>query len=104
MQAAIGAIWVGPARVDEVDVEITNFHKGDALDVDNVIKPILDAMTGLVYLDDKLVVSVTSRKVSLSENARIEVRSAKVDDKLNEGVEFVHVQVRSAFESRGAES
>lgn len=32
-------------------------------DIDNIVKPILDALEGIVYLDDKIVVKCASEKV-----------------------------------------
>jgi Holliday junction resolvase RusA-like endonuclease len=83
-------------------VEITNFYRSDVIDVDNVIKPILDAMKGLVYADDKQVISVISRKRSLAESLRIEVRTSAIETALSQGIEFVYVVIRFAAEFKGA--
>jgi len=45
-----------------VSVVISYYYTSDILDVDNIIKPILDALNGLVYQDDLQVVQVVSQK------------------------------------------
>lgn len=37
-------------------------------DIDNLVKSIMDAMTGLVYLDDAQVMQISARKVRSSAN------------------------------------
>jgi crossover junction endodeoxyribonuclease RusA len=39
-------------------VTVTCFHRGQPLDTDNMLKPILDALIGIVYDDDKRVVDI----------------------------------------------
>lgn len=46
----------------EVTVEITNFHTLPALDVANVIKPVLDGLRDAVYQDDQQVQKVISQR------------------------------------------
>ena len=47
---------------------ITYFHGSDPLDVDNIPKPILDALKGLVYSDDSHVSDLLCRKRDLSKD------------------------------------
>lgn len=56
--------WPGNALPLAVPVRVTiSYHyTSDALDVDNIIKPILDQLKGLVYQDDLQVVKVVSQK------------------------------------------
>src|SRR2546427_13216168 len=49
----------------DVEVTISNYHTETPPDVDNIIKPILDALKGLVYRDDVQVHKVTSQKFEL---------------------------------------
>src|SRR5687767_13160385 len=51
---------------DEVQLRITYFHENAPLDVDNMIKPIQDALNGLAYVDDRQVVRVISGKSDLN--------------------------------------
>ena len=60
IQEAARAVFKKPAQSPRIDVEIIFAAKDRNLraDVDNVAKPILDALKGIVYDDDKQVRSV----------------------------------------------
>ena len=87
------------AAAADVTVTITNFHLGGHHDVDNVIKPILDAMNGVIYMDDRYVIRVISQRVDLSDRSVIQAPSALVAEGLEAFPEFVHVVV--FWEERG---
>jgi Holliday junction resolvase RusA-like endonuclease len=82
--------FLGPVKVS-----ITYFYGMVGVDVDNIIKPILDALVGLVYVDDEQVTDLQSRKRILSG-----VRVGQVSDVLAEGFgrgrDFLHVLVAPA--------
>lgn len=44
------------------------FHKRKHGDVDNIIKPILDALKGVVYADDNLIVKCSSERVDTARD------------------------------------
>jgi hypothetical protein len=50
----------------------TYFFGGASLDVDNMAKPILDALKGLVYSDDSQVTDLLCRKRDLKGDLRIQ--------------------------------
>src|SRR5437762_12427655 len=51
---------------------ITYFYDSVSMDVDNIPKPISDALKGLVYLDDEQVTDILCRKRNLNSDLRIE--------------------------------
>ena len=55
VRAAAVAAWPDgdPPLTDEVQIHVTFYHDGAPLDVDNMLKPIQDALCGVVYEDDK---------------------------------------------------
>ena len=55
----------------EVMVVITYFYEGASLDIDNIPKPILDALKGLIFSDDSLVTDLLCRKRDLKGDLRI---------------------------------
>jgi hypothetical protein len=56
----------------ELSATVIYFHAGPTdLDIDNIAKPILDALVGTIYVDDRLVVQVLLRKTRLSAGLRI---------------------------------
>jgi crossover junction endodeoxyribonuclease RusA len=81
----------------EVSVTIIYFFEGETdLDVDNIAKPILDALNGLIYEDDSQVSQLTIRKTQLAQGLEIDVRSLALANALDAGGDFVYVKVRSA--------
>lgn len=55
-----------PALDAQISAAIVYFHVDETeIDVDNVIKPILDALKGHIYVDDRLLDQVLSRRTRL---------------------------------------
>lgn len=44
-----------------------NIRYNDLLDVDNISKPIIDAFTGVIYDDDKQIISRVARRIDLND-------------------------------------
>ena len=61
------------------------FHRGQAsgIDVDNMSKPILDVLKGIVYEDDQFVEQLIARRTELHDNLRFQ----KVTPRLAEALE-----------------
>ena len=79
-------------------VIITYFYEGAPLDVDNIPKPILDALNGLVYSDDAKVSDLLCRKRDLNGDLRFQNPSAVLLETFH-GPEqqFLHITVDSAL-------
>jgi len=93
--AAQAKIPAGVGPVDTaVTVTITYYYEGDSPDVDNIIKPIQDAMNGVVFADDAQVVETRSRKKSLDGSYRIRGISPVVLLGFADGDDFLHVVVQ----------
>ncbi len=56
--------WPGdvPPLTVPVSVAVSHFYTVDEIDIDNILKPILDEMNGLVYVDDRQVIRVVGQK------------------------------------------
>ncbi len=68
--------------------------EGFDVDVDNVAKPILDALKGgLVLTDDALVVELTVRKAHLGVTLILDDPPREVADALETRNPFVHIEV-----------
>lgn len=78
---------------DGFSIVITNYYSEMAPDVDNIIKPILDALQGVIYDDDSQVLQVTSRKVPLTEDLNVEGTSPALQQALAEHGDVVHIVV-----------
>ena len=76
---------------------VTYFFMDVQMDVDNIPKPISDALNGLVYVDDVQVTDVLCRKRDLintefqTENAPPMLREA-----IGRGLPFTHILVDNA--------
>ena len=71
--------WGGePPFTGPVAVTITYFFGRVWFDVDNIPKPILDAMEGLVYANDRQIFDLLCRKRELDPNLRIRNASQSV--------------------------
>jgi hypothetical protein len=81
-------------------LEVSYLYKGTAADVDNIIKPIQDALKGLVYMDDGQVTDVVVRKRSLEGSLTVEDPSEVLAEGFDRGREFLYVVVRKAPDQR----
>lgn len=79
-----------------VMLTITYFYDSESMDVDNIPKPILDALKRLVYLDDKQVTDVLCRKRDLNRDFRVENPSALLAEGLDRRRQFLHIVVEDA--------
>ncbi len=77
-------------------VTITYFYDSTPMDVDNIPKPILDALKGLVYLDDGQVTDMLCRKRVLRPNFRTQNLSPVLHKALGQSRQFVHIVVEDA--------
>ncbi|MBE9201951.1 MULTISPECIES: RusA family crossover junction endodeoxyribonuclease [unclassified Nodularia (in: cyanobacteria)] len=79
-----------------VMLKVTYFYDSIAMDVDNIVKPIQDAIIGLVYVDDDQITDVLVRKRNLSGNFRIDNITPILAEGLARGNEFLHIVVTDA--------
>ncbi len=82
--------------VGSIMLTITYFYENISMDVDNLPKPISDALKGLVYVDDEQVPDVLCRKRNRRSVFRIENPSNVLNDGLRRGNEFLYVVVAQA--------
>lgn len=97
VRSAAGQDWNADAPVvGSVAVTITYFYDKDPLDVDNIPKPILDALKGLVYSDDSQVFDLLCRKRALREEPGIENASPALLKFLGDVEPVLHIAVTEA--------
>ena len=77
-------------------VVLTYFYDDGAPDVDNLAKPVLDALKGLVFIDDEQVTDLSVRKRNLSGNLRVDDATPIMAAGFDFGSPFLHVVVREA--------
>ena len=97
VQSVVGQVWdAEPPFVGEVMVAITYYFKGGALDVDNMPKPILDALNGLVYADDRQITDLVCRKRDRNRDLQFENPSSVLVETLGRSEQFLHITVANA--------
>jgi crossover junction endodeoxyribonuclease RusA len=81
-----------PVRA-RVIVNITYYYLDHGIDLDNLAKPICDALKGFVYDDDNQITDLISRKRDLNGTLTISTVSSELGEALQKGEEFIHVTV-----------
>ena len=77
-------------------VALTYFYDDGAPDVDNLAKPVLDALKGLAFIDDEQVTDLLVRKRDLSGMLKIDDATPIMAAGFDLGSPFLHVVVRAA--------
>jgi hypothetical protein len=79
---------------DDVTFQVTYYFEYESPDVDNIIKPIQDALVGLVYIDDKQVAETSSRKRDINGAYKIRGASPVLIEGFIKGTDFLHIVVK----------
>ena len=86
---------VPPVAVN-VRMQVVYYYDGAPLDIDNMIKPIQDALNELVYEDDRQVSDLVAGKRSLNGSFRVRGMSQVLASGFVNGTDFIHVLVEEA--------
>jgi Holliday junction resolvase RusA-like endonuclease len=92
-------IWGAVPPVSfNVRISVAYFHDGPAarIDNDNMVKPIQDALNGLVYVDDHQVTHTEVRKGDLNGRYYVRGMSLVLLNAFSLGREFVYIMVEKA--------
>lgn len=93
--AAARAAWPmeEPPLACDLQIQITFFHEDAPLDVDNMLKPIQDALIGIVYDDDKQITDTHGGRRNLNSAFRVRGVSPALASGFVGGEPFVHVRL-----------
>jgi hypothetical protein len=82
----------------EQDIELTlvYLYDRDPVDIDNIVKPIQDALEGLVYTDDVLITDVKSHRRSLAGIFDVARCPGPLIQGIASGEECVYVRVSTS--------
>jgi crossover junction endodeoxyribonuclease RusA len=77
---------------------VSYYHDGVAIrmDNDNMIKPIQDALNGLVYEDDRQITDTLVRKTDINGSFRVRGMSPVLAEGFVNGKEFLYIRVEPA--------
>lgn len=99
-RAAVQArkLWKAAPLLGNLKGIIINFHEGDkpSLDVDNMSKPILDAMQAIVYVDDRQVRQCEITHVRIDAPFVFAGASKAVVSAVQAAQQFVYVRIEDA--------
>jgi len=95
VRAAAEDLWpTGSAPLaQKLCLTIAYFYEGTPVDVDNIVKPILDSIKDLVYLDDTQITDLITRRRPLTGPVRIEADSPVLTAALERGQEFLYIRI-----------
>ena len=87
-------IGTAPIRI-ALKITVVYYHDGPTvrIDEDNMLKPIQDALNGLVYEDDRQVTDALVRKTDLNGSFRVRGFSRVLADGFCGNREFLHVRI-----------
>lgn len=92
--------WVNPILTGELKAIIINFYAGTepSVDVDNMSKPILDALQKLVYDDDRQIIQVEIAHLKIGGAFSIVGVSKILVAALHSGAHFVYVRIEGPLD------
>ena len=77
------------------------FYRDSVLgDVDNLTKPVLDALQGIVYGNDRQVSDVAAGRRDINARFRVRHISRSLAEAFSNGEQFVHIRVYRAPKRR----
>jgi crossover junction endodeoxyribonuclease RusA len=93
--AAAQARWNSPLLAINLKAVIINFYLGNrpSLDVDNMSKPILDAMEGVVYDNDRQIIQAEITHVPIGSAFVFVGASRIIVASVQAGSQFVYVRI-----------
>ena len=90
-------VWQAPFTGPLLMV-VVYYHDGPTvrLDNDNMIKPVQDALNGLVYVDDSQITDTQTRKSDLNGRFKTRGMSAVLAEGFSRGSEFLYIKIEQA--------
>jgi Holliday junction resolvase RusA-like endonuclease len=99
VRTAAARRWTQPGPLTEaLRITVCYYHEGPAirLDNDNMIKPIQDALNGLVYQDDRQITDTAVRKTDIAGAFVVRGASMVLLEAFSRGKEFLHITIDAA--------
>jgi Holliday junction resolvase RusA-like endonuclease len=87
-----------PPVTERLRFTVTYYHDGVSvrIDNDNLVKPIQDALNGLVYEDDRQITDTIVRKTDLNGSFRVRGMSPVLAEGFCRGNEFLYIRIELA--------
>ena len=102
VRSAAARIWGDQSPVEvELKITVSYYHEGESvrIDNDNLLKPIQDALIGLVYSDDRCITDTEIRKTSIDGLFQIRHCSLVLLESFSRGKPFLHIVISARAQS-----
>lgn len=87
-------IWKGvPVSSGQLRFTLVYLCEADPADINNIIKPVQDALTGLVYVDDRLVIDVQGHLRMTDELLDVTGLPPMLQEAIIAGVDCLYVRI-----------
>ncbi len=97
VRTAAQRLWADELpSADSIVLTIIYFYDTIDMDVDNIPKPISDALNGLAYIDDKQITDCIVRKRDINNELTFENSSQLLTQRWRKGGDFLYVLVGEA--------
>jgi crossover junction endodeoxyribonuclease RusA len=95
VRKAAARLWKDIPLSVALKITVAYYHEGTEvlMDNDNMIKPIQDALNGLLYIDDRLITDTVIRKTPIDSPIRARGASLTLLRAYSKGREFLHIQI-----------
>lgn len=95
VRSAATSAWPAgqPPWVAAIELRITHYAVKPIADMDNLIKPIQDALQGITYVNDRVVKDVTGNWRDIEAPFRVRYISRPLADAFSDGRPFVHIRL-----------
>lgn len=92
---AARAAWTQgrPPLLADVGLRVTHYSERRIADRDNLVKPIQDALQGIVYLDDRQIRDTTSNWRNIDGRFTIRNLALPLAIAFSNGSEFLHIRI-----------
>lgn len=89
--------WSGlPVSDESLSFTLVYLCEADPADINNIIKPVQDALIGLVYTDDHVIIDVRGHLRMLSDSIQLIGLPELLQSAVIAGVECVYVRIESS--------
>ena len=82
-----------PPLIGAVGLQVTFYRESELGDVDNLLKPIQDALQGIVYHNDRQISDVTARRRDIDSSFKVRYISPALAMAFSDGRQFAHIEV-----------
>lgn len=98
VRAEAAKLWLAPPVEVNLKLTVVYYHERESvlIDHDNMIKPIQDALAGLIYVNDRQITDAHTRKTNIDGRFRVRNLSAAYASAFGSGRPFVYIRIEAA--------